>query len=255
MTNAQTSLGKFRASTRRARAIWVDKDGRRHFRYTVVAVPHRCFNGDIICDPDGRKTYDYKIRDNQSGTLGFWSYQSRERAWENVLTRAPFSHRAFKQELETMRSFITDPVAQARWASVESLIASWPINPQGCTLNLRDRGRASMINEMLHATLAANGPTVVWDLWRLLGSPSCLEVEQICRLLHRSEKVEFRAVNYGWQHDMFGLKGDIRWASAEQEFIAAQRERRSDIMKRAWIKRRARIRGKERVCLENVRLG
>lgn len=245
MTSAQTSLEKLRASNRRARAIWVDKDGRRHFRYTVVAIAESPAN---YYHPDGRKLYRCYIKDTKSGTLfrpgfrGHW--YTPQGMWIRMLTRAPFNHRAFATELSIVTSFLDD-TAKAKWLPFDSLMASWPINPISCTLNLQDPRRAAMISEILLAVLEKAGPSVVYS--HRLRSPSCLDATQVNKLLRKVKNVEFRRIDnrgnyttgYG-DHTLAGLKDDPRWATAAQDYIHEMRLKRSLAMKKAWAERRAR---------------
>jgi hypothetical protein len=102
------------------------------------------------------------------------------------------------------------------------------VNASG-TLNLRSRAWAAEMTEALRAVLAVRGPTAIVELWRLLGSPSCLSRAQIRRLLKKARNVRTEALSCGGViESMYGLEGDRRWKSAMQEFFADRRKGHSD---------------------------
>ncbi len=98
------------------------------------------------------------------------------------------------------------------------------VNRSG-TLSLRSRAWAAEMTEALRAVLAVTGPKAAVDLWRLLGSPSCLSRGQIHRLLKKARHVRTETLSYGGVgEDMYGLEGDLRWKSAMQAFFADRRK-------------------------------
>jgi hypothetical protein len=102
------------------------------------------------------------------------------------------------------------------------------VNRSG-TLNIRSHTVAAEMTEALRAVLAARGPTATADLWRLLGSPSCLSRAQIRRLLRKARNLRTEALSYGGVAEtMYGLNGDLRWKSAMQAFFADRRKAHSD---------------------------
>ena len=106
--------------------------------------------------------------------------------------------------------------------------SSLGVNRSG-TFNLRWRALAANISEALRAILAARGPTVTVDLWRLLGTPNCLSRAQFRRLLRNARKLRRETLFYGGVvATMYGLKGDHRWDSAMQAFFAERGSAHSD---------------------------
>jgi hypothetical protein len=98
--------------------------------------------------------------------------------------------------------------------------SSMGVNRSG-TFNLRWRALAANITEALRTILAERGPTVTVDLWRLIGSPNCLSRAQFRRLLKNARKLRRETLFYGGVvATMYGLKGDHRWHSAMQAFLA-----------------------------------
>jgi len=110
--------------------------------------------------------------------------------------------------------------------------SSMGVNRSG-TFNLRWRGLAANITEALRAILAERGPTVTVDLWRLLGSPNCLSRAQFRRLLRNARNVRRETLfDGGVVATMYGLKGDQRWESAEQTYLAGRCKAHGDRLAR-----------------------
>jgi hypothetical protein len=106
--------------------------------------------------------------------------------------------------------------------------SSMGVNRSG-TFNLRCRALAANITEAFRAILAARGPTVTVDLWRLLGAPNCLSRAQFRRLLKNARKLRRETLFYGGVvATMYGLKGDRRWDSAMQSFLVERGSAHSD---------------------------